>query len=108
VGKSGDCCYNNQNPPTDRRMSKSKLTADYHEVLCVPCEAKEPGTIKMASFMIPVRENPYDMEPGTAEIDKRLMGACLECIEGKNKFQRAKPLPVDPENTHLVYELDNV
>ena len=74
----------------------------------MPCEAKKPPTIKMAAFMIPVREKPYDMKSGTAEIDKRLMGACLECIEGKNKFQRTKPLAVDPDNAHLVYEVDNV
>ena len=74
----------------------------------MPCETKEPGRIEMAAFMIPVRECPYDMTPGTVEIDKRLMGACLNCIEGKTKFQRKKPLPIDPENINLVYEIDNV
>jgi len=58
--------------------------------------------------MISVRECPYDMIPGTVEIDKRLMGACLGCIEGKNSFQRSSQLPVDPGNAHLVYRVDNV
>lgn len=58
--------------------------------------------------MIPVRECPYDMIPGTVDIDKRLMGACDSCIGDKNKFQRGGKLPIDAENVHLVYRVDNV
>ena len=84
------------------------MVADYHEVWCIPCKTKKPSTIKGAAFMIPVREKPYDMEPGTVDIDKRLMGACLECIESKNKFQRRGKLAIDRDNRHLVYRVDNV
>ncbi len=58
--------------------------------------------------MISVRECPYDMIPGTVEIDKRLMGACDSCIESKNKFQRDGQLTVDRDNRNLVYRVDNV
>ena len=108
MGKSGDCCYNNQNPHTDRRMSKSKTNPQFHRVWCLSCKSKSPPVITGAAYLVPVRERPYDMIRGTVDIDRRLAGACESCTESKNKFQKSKKLPVDPENINLVSRVDNV
>ena len=78
----------------------------YHRVWCLSCKRKNPPVITGAAFLIPVRERPYDMVKGTADIDRRLGGVCLSCIDDKNKFQQDKKLPVDADNQHLVYRLD--
>ena len=78
----------------------------YHRVWCLSCKRKNPPVITGAAFLIPVRERPYDMVKGTADIDRRLGGVCLGCIDDKNKFQQDKKLPVDADNKHLVYRLD--
>ena len=87
-------------------MSKEKAKPHYHRVWCLTCKKKKPPSITGAAFLIPVRKRPYDMVAGTADIDRRLMGACIKCIDAKNKFQRDKKQPVDVDNKHLVYRLD--
>ena len=87
-------------------MSKQKSNPQYHRVWCLSCKQKKPPSITGAAFLIPVRVGPYDLVPGTARIDKRVMGACISCIEDKNKFQQSKKQMVDADNAHLVYRVD--
>ena len=90
----------------NRRMSKQKVNPQYHRVWCLSCKQKKPPSITGAAFLIPVRMRPYDLVPGTASIDKRVMGACISCIDDKNKFQQSKKKPVDADNKHLVYRVE--
>ena len=83
-------------------MSKSK----YHRVWCLHCKSKKSPSITGAAFLVPVRERPYDLICGSADIDKRLMGICAKCLDTKNKFQRSEKRPVDADNKHLVYRID--
>lgn len=83
-----------------------KSVDDYHDVLCLTCEEKDNAVIRMAEYMIPVRKLHYAYLKDQSGIDKRLMGACSECVDSKNKFQRDRKKPVDADNKHLVYSLD--
>ena len=89
-------------------MSKPKLKADPKIIECLSCKRKSPSTISNAHYLIYVRKGFYDLAPGTAEIDKRLMGVCKDCIEDKTDFQRDinRRFPVDPDNKDLVYRVE--
>ena len=77
-------------------------------VPCLSCKKSKPSVITTAAFLIYVREGFYDLKFGTVEIDDRLMGVCEVCIDDKTEFQRhiKRRFAVDPENTDLVYRLD--
>ena len=61
-----------------------------------------------AAFLIPVRKWPYDMIKGTASIDRRLKGSCVDCLSKATDFQKDKErrIAVDVDNKDLVYRLD--
>ena len=80
------------------------MTKELNELaFCSSCDDKNPPVIVVSAFLIPVRELPYDMLP-SADIDKRLMGVCAECLGTKNKFQRSKKRAVDHKVKHLIYK----
>ena len=67
-------------------MSKEKPRLLAEQVWCIVCFDKQPPIIKKADFLIPARENPYDLSKDGFTIDCRVIGICKKCLKDKNHF----------------------
>ena len=85
-------------------MIKDKSRLLGKQVWCQTCVDKRPPRIKVAEFLIPLREKPYDLHPNGVDIDRRLSGVCAECLACKGKFQQDSAQAVDINHGHFVYK----
>ncbi len=72
------------------------------QVWCFECLKKDTGSIRKSDFLVPLRVGYYDLTDD-ADIDKRVVGVCAECLETKNRFQRMNAIVLNVEHEHLVY-----
>ena len=80
-------------------MEEKKL----RKIWCQPCKSKKPPTISEAAFLVPFRENWYDLLPNGFDRDKRVFGVCSQCIGEMDKFRRENASVVDKTNPNIVY-----
>jgi hypothetical protein len=85
-------------------MIKEKPRLLGRQVWCQSCINERPPRIKSADFLIPVRQNPYDLCRDGLDIDPRVNGICQECLSEKGRFQQMSAEPVDINHRHLVYK----
>ena len=81
-------------------MRKERLLGK--QVWCLTCINKNPPKIQPSHYLVPLREKPYDLEPDTVNIDRRVAGVCNHCLENMAEFQKKNTIAVDINHKHLV------
>lgn len=103
-GLSSKACIITKPPTTTKGgiVEEPKIRLLGKQVYCVECANKHPPKMRPSVSMVRLRSGPYDLCPDDLNIDKRLIGVCLECLADKNAFQRSYAIDIDIDHRHLV------